>query len=159
MSMRKQYMSDRCIHHARDCINLNDIFCNFRNTYRDAKHALEFKPLASMMVKGKENPIEVYMPNGTVINAVNAEPELVSYTTEMHVGRVQRTHCLTAFGGVAGRCGVCSGHCFHGPDGHARTSCRKLLNHPWHISNSNNLFDRRWTMTCRADPSSHMSGQ
>ncbi|KAL8452315.1 hypothetical protein Emag_002434 [Eimeria magna] len=46
------------------------------NTHRAAKHAMEFKELPSMMVKGKEHPIEVFMPTGALIHKVQTGPEL-----------------------------------------------------------------------------------
>ncbi|CDJ50309.1 adenylate cyclase, putative [Eimeria brunetti] len=48
------------------------------NTYNSAQHAMEFKQLPSMKVKGKEHLIEVYMPTGTLINTVQTGPEVVS---------------------------------------------------------------------------------
>lgn len=38
---------------------------------------MEFKQLPSMMVKGKEHPIEVFMPTGALIHKVQTGPELV----------------------------------------------------------------------------------
>ncbi|KAL8431561.1 hypothetical protein Efla_000607 [Eimeria flavescens] len=46
------------------------------STHRAAEHAMEFKQLPSMMVKGKEHPIEVFMPTGALINKVQSGPEL-----------------------------------------------------------------------------------
>ncbi|XP_026192791.1 uncharacterized protein LOC34622195 [Cyclospora cayetanensis] len=46
------------------------------NTHRSAEHAMEFKQLPSMLVKGKENPIEVYMPTGALIHKPQTGPEL-----------------------------------------------------------------------------------
>ncbi|KAL8273282.1 hypothetical protein Esti_002783 [Eimeria stiedai] len=46
------------------------------NTHRAAEHAMEFKQLPSMMVKGKEHPIEVFMPTGALIHKVQTGPEL-----------------------------------------------------------------------------------
>ena len=40
---------------------------------------MEFKQLPSMKVKGKEHPIEVFMPTGTLINKVQTGPELVGW--------------------------------------------------------------------------------
>lgn len=50
-----------------------------RNTHRSAEHAMEFKQLPSMMVKGKEHPIEVFMPTGSLIHKVQTGLELVSF--------------------------------------------------------------------------------
>ncbi|PFH35735.1 putative adenylate cyclase [Besnoitia besnoiti] len=38
------------------------------NTFQAARHALEFKQLPSMHVKGKEHPVQVFMPTGVLIN-------------------------------------------------------------------------------------------
>ncbi|KFH16613.1 putative adenylate cyclase, partial [Toxoplasma gondii MAS] len=38
------------------------------NTFQAARHALEFKQLPSMHVKGKEHPVQVFMPTGVMIN-------------------------------------------------------------------------------------------
>ncbi|PHJ17195.1 adenylate, partial [Cystoisospora suis] len=38
------------------------------NTFKAARHALEFKQLPSMHVKGKEHPVQVFMPTGVMIN-------------------------------------------------------------------------------------------
>ncbi|CDJ34954.1 LOW QUALITY PROTEIN: adenylate cyclase, putative [Eimeria mitis] len=46
------------------------------NTHRAAEHAMEFKQLPSMKVKGKEHPIEVFMPTGALISTVKTGPEL-----------------------------------------------------------------------------------
>ncbi|CDI73907.1 adenylate cyclase, putative [Eimeria praecox] len=52
-----------------------EIYCD-ANTHRSAQHAMEFKQLPSMKVKGKEHPIEVFMPTGTLINTAQTGPEL-----------------------------------------------------------------------------------
>lgn len=58
------------------------------NTYRSAQHAMEFQQLPSMMVKGKEHPIEVYMPTGALINKVQTGPEMVKHSI------ASQRHCV-----------------------------------------------------------------
>lgn len=53
------------------------VFVHISNTHRSAQHAMEFKQLPSMKVKGKEHPIDVFMPTGVLISKVQTGPELV----------------------------------------------------------------------------------
>lgn len=62
---------------------LSVMFRCCRNTFKAARHALEFKQLPSMHVKGKEHPVQVFMPTGVMINPRKDQLEDVSRTASV----------------------------------------------------------------------------